>query len=158
MNNLKLTTAQREALSEAVEIAWWHFGHHRECYPAEGCDCGADELKQRLAGFFNQERAPSQDAAVIRLLRALPDYVGHSWNCPESFCGGCHYPRLVEVGALFGISFVEKSWSAWWCDQCQRFFHSRPTAPGGSCSNSTRCVAYKSVIRGIKIQAPGVPF
>ena len=158
MNNVQLTPTQREELGEAIKIAWYHFGHHRECYPSEGCDCGAEDLRRRLGAFDIKKHQPHHDGAALDLLRALPAYVGHSWRCPSHACAGCHYPRLIELGAGLGVTFDRLSWSAWWCDTCERFFHSRPANRDGSCTNQGRCEAYRSVIKDLKIQVPGVPF
>jgi hypothetical protein len=104
----KLTLAQRKAIAEALEIGWYHIGHHRECNPRpDGCECDADELKWRLGKFSSAQFIASKAAFIhegtLDLLRALPPFVGHSWRCQGLTCHGCHYPRLVELGAEFGV-------------------------------------------------------
>jgi hypothetical protein len=157
----KLTLAQRKAIAEALEIGWYHIGHHRECNPRpDGCECDADELKWRLGKFSSAQFIASKAAFIhegtLDLLRALPPFVGHSWRCQGLTCHGCHYPRLVELGAEFGIVFEPRSWSAWWCDKCDKFFHSRPAAHDGSCASGEECLAYRSIVREFDVR--DVPF
>lgn len=156
-----LNRAQRKALAEGLQIAWYHIGHHQECYPFDdGCACDAASLKARLGRFDAWQFIESTSAFIhdgtLELFRLLPRFVGHSWRCSGAGCVGCHYPRLVQIGAEFGVSFEPRSWSAWWCDKCEKFFHSTPRSSDGSCCTGEACQAYRSIVRDYDLR--NIPF